>query len=169
MSAQLKPGVGELRPMREADLSEVMAIELLVYPFPWTWGIFRDCLYVGYCCWVYEEDGHLQAYGVMSVGAGEAHVLNLCVRPSRQGCGLGRRLLSRLVEVAEGHRAEKMLLEVRPTNVPACRLYRSLGFAEIGTRKDYYPAVGGREDALIMARPLRGRRTAPGRARNVRE
>lgn len=166
MSAQLKPGIGNVRPMYETDLSEVMAIELQVYPFPWTWGIFRDCLHVGYCCWVYVEEGRLHGYGIMSVGAGEAHVLNLCVRPSRQGHGIGRRLLAQLIDVAQRHRAEKMLLEVRPSNAPACRLYQAMGFAEIGVRKDYYPAVGGREDALIMARGLAA---SPDGAPNVRQ
>lgn len=137
--------------MRQSDLDAVMDIELQVYPFPWTAGIFRDCLLVGYVCWVYEEDSRVQGYGVMSVGAGEAHVLNLCVRPSAQGRGLGRRLLRHLIEVARAHRAETALLEVRPSNRVAYHLYQSMGFNEVGIRNGYYPAEKGREDALIMA------------------
>ena len=76
MSAVVEPHAA-LRPMTEVDLGAVMDIERQVYPFPWTPGIFRDCLLVGYLCWVYEEEGRVQAYGIMSVGAGEAHVLNL--------------------------------------------------------------------------------------------
>jgi len=150
MSAVVKSNA-TLRPMTETDLGAVMDIELQVYPFPWTPGIFRDCLLVGYLCWVYEEDGAVQAYGIMSVGAGEAHVLNLCVRPDAQGRGVGRRLLRHLMDVAQSLRAKTVLLEVRPSNRVACGLYHSMGFNEVGTRSNYYPAKNGREDALIMA------------------
>lgn len=137
--------------MTVADTPAVMDIELQVYPFPWTLSIFRDCLQVGYSCWVCEEAGTLLGYGVMSSGAGEAHLLNLCIRPSAQGRGLGRRMLRHLMGVARAHRADTLLLEVRPSNIPAWRLYHSMGFNEIGTRRNYYPATGGREDALVMA------------------
>lgn len=143
-----------LRPMTEYDLPAVMDIELVVYPYPWTRGIFRDCLHVGYCCWVYEEQGKLQAYGVMSIGAGEAHILNLCVRPQSRRRGLARMMLAHLLDVARAHKADTSLLEVRPSNRPALRLYHDMGYNEVGTRKAYYPSDDGREDALIMARAL---------------
>ncbi len=150
----LQPAHSGLRPMTEQDLTAVMDIELVVYPYPWTRGIFRDCLHVGYCCWVYEEAGQLQAYGVMSIGAGEAHILNLCVRPQARRRGLGRLLLAHLLDVARSHKADTSLLEVRPSNQAALNLYRDMGYNEVGMRKAYYPAENGREDALIMARAL---------------
>lgn len=143
-----------LRPMIEPDLKAVMGIELSAYPHPWTHGIFRDCLHVGYCCWVYEEAGKVLAYGVMSIGAGEAHILNLCVLPQARRRGLGRMLLAHLLDVARAHKADTSLLEVRPSNRAALRLYHDMGYNEVGTRKAYYPAEKGYEDALIMARAL---------------
>ena len=69
MSAILKPHTG-LRPMREDDLETIMSIEQDTYRYPWTRGIFQDCLHVGYSCWVYESEAGIEAYGVMSMGAG---------------------------------------------------------------------------------------------------
>jgi ribosomal-protein-alanine N-acetyltransferase len=140
-----------LRPMRRADLKIVQAIEQAAYEFPWEPATFRDCYNVGYNCWIAEKAGRVVGYGICSVGAGEAHVLNLCVSPGAQGRGYGRLMLEKLIEVAQSFRAESMFLEVRPTNHHALKLYRQMGFNEIGTRKDYYPAKKGREDAVVMA------------------
>lgn len=144
----------QLRPMRQEDLEEIMEVELRAYPFPWTEGIFRDCMRVGYSCWVMTEGSTLVGYAVMSMAAGECHVLNLCVRPERQGCGYGRILLRNLLEHARRHQVETVFLEVRPSNTPAVHLYTSEGFNEVGLRKRYYPAVKGREDALVLAKSL---------------
>lgn len=143
-----------IRPMRKPDLKAVTAIEASAYEFPWEPVTFSDCLKVGYCCWVGEKAGQVVAYGILTVGAGESHVLNLCIAPNLQGRGYGRLMLEKLMAVAKGHRAEMMLLEVRPSNKRAVKLYRDLGFNEIGTRKGYYPARNGREDALVLARML---------------
>lgn len=156
MSAQPEPLAGRFRPMTETDLSAIMNIELAAYPFPWTEGILRDCLRVGYNCWVYEADGAIQGYWVMSVAAGEAHILNLCVRPALQGRGLGRKLLTHIIALARRHGADTLLLEVRPSNQAALALYRNSGFNEVGMRRGYYPADQGREDALILALALAG-------------
>ena len=154
MSALLEPGEVSIRPMREADLSQVIEVEQGAYEFPWSPGIFRDCLRVGYCCWVIERDSQVDGYCIMQIGAGESHVLNLCVRVSAQGQGLGRSLLSRLIEVARERGADTVLLEVRPTNTVARNLYEDMGFNEVGVRRAYYPGHHGREDALILARTL---------------
>lgn len=154
MSALPEAAGGRFRPMTEADLTQIMEIERRAYPYPWTPGILRDCLRVGYCCWLYEVDAVIHAYGVMSVAAGEAHILNLCVRSESQGQGLGGKMLTQLIALARRHGADTLLLEVRPSNLPALRLYRSQGFNEVGTRKNYYPAEQGREDALILALAL---------------
>jgi ribosomal-protein-alanine N-acetyltransferase len=128
-----------------------MAIEKRAYEFPWSVGIFSDCLRVGYCCWVYEEGNQIIAYGVMSVAAGEAHILNLTVQPESRPRGIGEKLLKQFMQLARRHDADILLLEVRPSNKGAIGLYSKLGFNEISTRKDYYPAEAGREDALILA------------------
>lgn len=142
------------RPMSEADLDTVMDIERRAYSFGWTDGIFADCLRVGYCCWVLTQEEQVIGYGVMSVAAGEAHMLNVCVDPKRQRCGLGRHLMERMIELARAYGAGQMLLEVRPGNKAARALYATMGFSEVGRRKDYYPAAGGREDALILCLDL---------------
>ncbi len=154
MSAVLVSDPYQLRFMTADDLDEVMAIETQAYPFPWTLGIFRDCLRVGYSCRVLERDGHIEAYSVMSFGAQEAHILNLCVRTESRRQGLGKTMLSILVEDAKILGADTILLEVRPTNIAAVTLYEENGFIEIGLRKNYYPAQNGREDAVIYAKSI---------------
>jgi|SRR5690606_407229 len=145
---------GRLRPMRESDLEAVMRIERSAYPFPWTHGIFRDCLRAGYPAWILQEGGRILGYGVLGIAAGEAHVLNLCIDPDEHGQGLGRRLLHSLLKLAHGHGAQRVFLEVRPSNRHAIALYQGEGFNEIGRRPRYYPAHVGREDAIVMAREL---------------
>ncbi|WP_149196541.1 ribosomal protein S18-alanine N-acetyltransferase [Luteimonas suaedae] len=142
--------------MRVDDLAEVMAIELRAYPFPWTSGIFRDCLRAGYPAWVLHDQGRIIGYGVLSVAAGEAHVLNLCVDPEVQGQGHGRRLLRALLRIARDQGVVRVFLEVRPSNPQAIALYHDEGFNEIGRRPRYYPAMRGREDAIVMAIELVG-------------
>ncbi len=128
-----------------------MEMELLCYEHPWTEGIFKDCLRVGYCSWVYMLDQRLIGYGIMSVAAGEAHILNLCIHPEHQGKGLARYLLQRLLTLAREHGADTAFLEARSSNRIALGLYESIGFNEIGIRCGYYPAKKGREDAVLLA------------------
>ncbi|MBH1863162.1 ribosomal protein S18-alanine N-acetyltransferase [Stenotrophomonas maltophilia] len=151
MSAVTRPGPVSLRALRESDLNAVMAIELRGYPFPWTRGIFIDCLRAGYPGLAMERDGLLVGYGVLSIAADEAHVLNICIDPLAQSRGLGRQLLRALVQLAAARGAQRVFLEVRPSNTPALALYHSEGFNEIGRRPRYYPAAQGREDAVVMA------------------
>ena len=143
-----------LRPMREADLAAVHAVEIRAYEFPWTLGIFRDCLHADYPAWVLDVDGRVGGYFLMSIAAGEAHVLNVCVAPELQGAGHGRALLRALLRLARARRAERVFLEVRPSNPGAIALYETEGFNEIGRRPRYYPARNGREDAVVMALEL---------------
>lgn len=143
-----------IRPMRGTDVPDVVAIERASYQFPWGEGIFRDCLRVGYVCRVVTVDAQVIAYGVMSFGAGEAHVLNLCVSAQYRCRGVARRLLGTLLDRAAAAGMNEAYLEVRPTNTGAIRLYLSLGFEQVGTRRGYYQAVGGREDAAVLKRAL---------------
>ena len=143
-----------LRLMVDADVPAIMAIEERAYPFPWTAGIFRDCMGAGYSCYVLERKAEIMAYAVMSVAVKEAHILNICVSPDVRGAGYGRALMDRLIALARQLDANMMFLEVRPSNTAALRLYDKLGFNEIGVRRNYYPAAEGREDALILAKQL---------------
>jgi ribosomal-protein-alanine N-acetyltransferase len=144
-----------MRPMRPADVPEVVAIEGASYQFPWSEGIFRDCLRVGYLCRVVTAGSAVVGYAVMSVGAGEAHVLNLCVAQQHRCRGVGRQLLLGLLERAGTAGMAEAFLEVRPSNTAAIRLYQSLGFEQVGTRRGYYQAVNGREDAAVLKLALR--------------
>ena len=143
-----------LRPMREDDLAAVHMIEVRAYEFPWTVGIFRDCLRADYPAWVLHHEERIAGYFLMSIAAGEAHVLNICIAPELQGRGHGRRLLHALLQVARGRGVARVFLEVRPSNANAIALYHDEGFNEIGRRPRYYPAKDGREDALVMAMEL---------------
>lgn len=137
--------------MTESDLDEVAKVEGRAYEFPWTHQIFRDCLRAGYGCFVLATHAEIIGYFVLSVAANEAHVLNVCVDPSEQGNGYGRRLMKRMLDLARWHRAERVFLEVRPSNPGAIKLYLDLGFRDIGRRPRYYPARNGREDAIVMS------------------
>jgi [ribosomal protein S18]-alanine N-acetyltransferase len=154
MSAATSVGL-EIAPMREADVDAVTAIEQRAHPFPWTRGNFADSLKAGHSAWVGRAGDEVVAYAVLLMAIDEAELLDITVAPERQRRGLGAALIERLFDVARGHGATRMLLEVRPTNAPGLALYRRRGFAEIGRRKGYYAGGDGRrEDAIIMAREL---------------
>jgi [ribosomal protein S18]-alanine N-acetyltransferase len=137
------------RPMSLADVPAVASVERSSYAFPWSEGVFRDCVRVGYFCRVIEAAGEVAGYGIMSCGAGEAHILNICVRHDLRSGGVGRRLMMFLLDRARELHMQDVFLEVRPSNGVAIRLYETLGFARVGLRKGYYQAPGGREDALV--------------------
>ncbi|HKF97439.1 MAG TPA: ribosomal protein S18-alanine N-acetyltransferase [Steroidobacteraceae bacterium] len=144
-----------IRAMRGNDVPDVVVIERGSYQFPWSEGIFRDCLRVGYVCRVVTVSRQVMAYGVMSFGAGEAHILNLCVGETYRCRGIGRQLLNSLIERAAAAGMADAYLEVRPSNTTAIRLYLSLGFEQVGMRRGYYQAANGREDAAVLRRALR--------------
>ncbi len=154
MSAAVIPR-NEIRFMQPSDLKAVASVERAAYDYPWSLGIFRDCLLAGYHCIVLDVAGSVTGYGIMSIAAAEAHLLNLCVHPHAQNMGYGRRLLEALLQKAVDAEAEKVFLEVRPSNQVALRLYRAVGFEQIGIRPAYYQAKNGREDAVVLAANLR--------------
>lgn len=144
----------KFRKMTSEDVPEILVIEKKIYTHPWTEGIFNDCIRVGYNCWVYLEAEKIVAYGLVSIAANEAHILNLCVSPDSQGQGLGKLMLHKLIQLAEERLSDSIFLEVRETNVVALTLYEQEGFNRIGLRKNYYPAEDGKEDALVFAKAL---------------
>ncbi len=154
MVAILKHTSPELRRMTAEDLDRVIAIEASAYESPWSRAIFADCLRAGYECCVLVRESEIIGYAVLSSGAGESHILNVCVMPAEQGNGHGRRLVKRMIDLARWQRSERVFLEVRPSNPHAIALYESIGFNEFGRRPNYYPAKKGREDALVMAMEL---------------
>jgi ribosomal-protein-alanine N-acetyltransferase len=144
-------------PMHEEDLDAILAVELRIYRYPWTRGNFSDSLAAGYSAWVCRDCGDeaaLLGYAILMLVLDEAHLLNLSIVPERQRQGLGGALLQHLFKVARTHSAKRMYLEVRESNVAGIALYERHGFATIGLRRSYYPADGGREDAIVMERTL---------------
>lgn len=152
MSAELKDRLTRLvrvRAMTQTDIADVIAIEQDAYPFPWSEGIFRDCVRVGYLCRVIEMRGLVCGYGIMSFGADEAHLLNICIHPELREQGVGRKLLEYLLDYARKAGMEHAFLEVRPSNPVAIHLYESMGFVRVGVRKGYYQGTPNREDAWV--------------------
>ena len=154
MSAQLD-NLPQYRRMTADDLDTVVAIENEVYPHPWTRGNFQDSLAAGYHCRIMELAGEIVGYSVVSIGAGEAHLLNLSIAAQWQRRGLGREMLKFMIELARKFFVHKIYLEVRPSNLAGRRLYAGAGFLEVATRRGYYPGPGGREDAVIMELALK--------------
>ncbi len=144
-----------LRRMRHEDLPLILQIEAKNYNFPWSEAIFKDCMNsMHYSCWICEELDVIVGYSIVSMAAGEAHIMNINVDPAVQGQGVGSKLLEHMIEVAR-KKAESIFLEVRPSNKAAIALYEKRGFNEIGIRKGYYPAEKGhREDAVMLALEL---------------
>ena len=145
-----------LRPMQLAHLDEVLAIERRAYPVAWSRGVFEDCLRVGYSAWVLgDAQEAVHAYALMSLAAGEAHLLNLCVAPEWHRRGLASQLLDHLLMLARKASCERMLLEVRVSNEAGLSLYQRYGFQQIGLRKGYYPTPDRRgEDGRVLALEL---------------
>ena len=145
------PGL-QIRPMSLQDLDAVMRIEMAIYPFPWTRGNFNDSLRSGYDCWRFDDDrGRMIGYAVLMWAPDEVHLLNLSLDLPAQGRRLGERFLRWLADEVHRRGAPALLLEVRPSNHRALRLYERVGMRHIGVRRGYYPYFEGeREDALVM-------------------
>ena len=139
-----------IRRLSADDLDRLHSIEQLAYPFPWSRGVFADCLRVGYACFGLQVGRDLTGYSIASIAANESHLLNLCVHPNWQRRGYGSLLLEYMINHAARQGAEAMFLEVRASNPRAAKLYENRGFAIIGRRPNYYKAGEAREDAIVM-------------------
>ena len=142
------------RRMRTADLAEVARLEKSLYAFPWSLGNFRDSVNAGYECWTAAHGDNVIGYAVLMIALDEAHLLNFAIASEWQNQGIGRDFLRHVIGVARGARCQIVYLEVRPSNLAARHLYRALGFQQIAIRPEYYPALGGREDALFLGLAL---------------
>jgi ribosomal-protein-alanine N-acetyltransferase len=143
-----------IRNMTVQDIDSIFEIEKQAYPFPWSKSLFEQAVQSTKYCVVLELNNKIAGYGIISFVVGEAELLNLCIAPALQGKGLANKLLTHLLEYAANIDNHEMFLEVRVSNTAAIHLYDKIGFNEIGRRKNYYPTVGGKEDAILMAAPL---------------
>lgn len=149
MSISLSPSV-QIRNMQSSDLERIILIEREIFLFPWSPGNFADSIKAGYVCQVLEHINTLIGYGIMMMSPEEAHVLTLGIAADWQKQGWGKKLLQHLIQHAQNEAAKSIFLDVRESNVGAAQLYQHMGFLHIATRKGYYPAMCGREDALVM-------------------
>jgi len=140
----------EIRAMHPTDLDRIILIEREIFLFPWSPGNFADSIEAGYLCHVMELADAIVGYGIMMMSPDEAHILTLGIAADWQKKGLGRKLLQYLIESARNLNAKSILLDVRESNHGAAQLYQQMGFQQIATRKGYYPAMCGREDARVM-------------------
>jgi [ribosomal protein S18]-alanine N-acetyltransferase len=156
MSAVLRPIEPRLAPMHLGQVDAVLAIEVNAYTFPWTRGNFIDSLVAGYPAEVLHGDrGEPLGYYVAMHGAQEMHLLNLTIAPAHQRCGFGGLMLQAVIDRARSTGSRSIWLEVRTSNLGARTLYERFGFAVVGLRRGYYPALlGQREDASVMSRAL---------------
>lgn len=145
----------EFFPMNAGDVDSVAALESSLQVFPWSRGNFEDSLKAGYGVWVARLGGELIGFSVVMSVIDEAHLLAIGIAKRYQGQGFGARMLRHAMECARLGGAGRLFLEVRPSNERAVALYRHFGFREIGRRRDYYPAIVGREDALVFDKELR--------------
>ena len=144
-----------IRTMTHEDIALVSDIERRSYEFPWSHGVFRDCLLAGYQCVVLERENSVAGYAILSIAAGEAHILNLCVDPNDREVGYGERLLDEILARSKAAEVHEVFLEVRPSNEKALALYEKKGFRQIARRPAYYQAQSGREDAAVLAKRLK--------------
>jgi [ribosomal protein S18]-alanine N-acetyltransferase len=139
-----------LRPMRRGDLDAVLAIEQRAFPQPWSRGFFEKELAAPQArCTVAvrDDDAALVGYTVVWRVLDEVHLLNVAVHDGHRGAAVGRRLLDHVLADGRATGARVVYLEVRAGNVPARRLYRRLGFRDLGVRRAYY---GPGQDAIVM-------------------
>ena len=137
------------------DIDRIFQIEELAYPFPWTRALFVDCLRAGYAFFGLQISKDLAGYTIFNWAAGEAHLLNLCIHPEWQHRGYGSLLLEYAINHVARLENESLFLEVRVSNSRAVKLYKNRGFRVIGSRRSYYQAGDGREDATVMRLALR--------------
>lgn len=143
-----------IRALARSDVDQLFAIEQAATAYPWSRRQFVDGLAGGEFGWGLEIDGELGAFAIFNHVLDEATLLDIAVRPACQRRGFARQLLRTALEELRIRDIKRCLLEVSASNAAAIALYREFEFSEDGVRRAYYPAVSGREDALLMSRIL---------------
>ncbi len=140
-----------IRPMTQEDIPTVMRIEIETNPGPWSEKIMRDCINVGFKCWVLEVDNKVVGYSVYVLSLYQCHLLNLRLDPTIHGKGYGGILLQHSIDDTMKEGVGWMVLEVRPSNQAGLALYKKFGFSQIGVKEKYYDDGGGKfEDAFVL-------------------
>jgi ribosomal-protein-alanine N-acetyltransferase len=136
--------------MRRRHLRSVLRIEALVYPRPWSLGLFMSELAMKSTrvYFVAKVGGEVVGYAGLMVTGSDGHITTVAVDPDWQRNGIGTRLMLGLSTAAAQRGCTGLTLEVRVTNTGAQDLYRAFGFAPAGVRKNYYTETN--EDAIVM-------------------
>ena len=140
----------QILPMGLADIENVYLLESQCHSHPWSKNLFLSNFGTRYFNHVLLDNERVIGYFVASSVVGEVTLMNIAIDPEKQGEGLGLKLLQFLIDFSRQNQEQEIWLEVRASNLAALALYNKLGFAEVDRRKDYYPCVKGREDAIIM-------------------
>lgn len=148
----------QIRAMLQSDIDRVYAIELAAHRAPWSCAILSDCVLVGYDCRVLEVDTgaglEIASYIISRYNDNICHVLNLCVTPALQGKGYGKHLLQDVINLPAKESVDTILLEVRPSNAAALRLYQKMGFEQVAMKRGYYRDTDGIEDAVVLQKRI---------------
>lgn len=138
-----------IRRLRHEDLPRVLEIERASFSTPWKEMTFRSLLLrADTDLFAAEEEGALLGYAACWTVLDQAELGNVAVAAEARGRGVGAALVRQVLRTVRGRGATECFLEVRESNAAAQGVYRRLGFAVVGRRRDYYAAP--REDALVM-------------------
>lgn len=142
-----------LRKMTSQDIDEVMQIEKESFTLPWSRDSYLGELKNNFATYlVCDCEGEIAGYGGIWVVFEEAHITNVAVGPNFRQLGIGAALMREMEKVARDKNAQRILLEVRPTNQAALKMYQNLDYLPTGLRKQYYS--DNNEDAIIMTKLL---------------
>lgn len=141
-----------IRNMADGDIGHVLAVEQASFPSPWSEGMLREELAhslsrprVAAC----RNPGEgILGYCISWLVAGEIHLQRLAVRNDARRRGVARALMQDMLQGAASRGVFRAILDVRPSNGEAIRLYESFGFAPVGRRPGYYRESG--EDGIVM-------------------
>lgn len=141
----------EIKHMMAGDTAEIARLEKICFQTPWSKRSIAHELETDYSLWlVAHSEQKIVGYVGSQISFESADVMNIAVDPAFRRQGIARQLLQRLLDELAAKQVHSLTLEVRASNAPACGLYDSMGFTQVGRRKNYYQAP--REDALILKR-----------------
>jgi len=136
-------------PLTDDVLDQVLAIEQVSFPEPWSRKLFEQEMNYSASEFIVMLDGDkVIGYGGFWCVLAEAHITNVAILPELRRCGLGSRVLGRLLAMAREKGMRRATLEVRESNHAGIGLYRKFGFEPVAIRADYYAKT--KENALIM-------------------
>lgn len=139
----------KFQPATVKDFDDMLYIEDQAHIYPWPESTLLWCLEQPHIlCYSAKREREMTSFAIYEHVADEASLLNIAVRPDFQGQGLGRATLVASLNALPAV-VNTVFLEVRISNEPAIKLYESIGFSQIGQRKNYYPHISGREHALV--------------------